>query len=80
MATAAIDNPGPFGLQPTYYDVNLGANDRNKELLLYADHTKKTEFYNGGSLTFNSGGAPDNFAGWMMTWNYTNIRSATNAN
>jgi starch-binding outer membrane protein, SusD/RagB family len=77
VATAAIDNPGPFALQPTYYDVNVGSNDRNKEMLLYADHTEKSEFYNGGSLTFGTGGAPDNFAGWMMTWNYTNIRSAT---
>ncbi len=28
-ATTAIANPGSFGLQPTYYDVNLGSNDRN---------------------------------------------------
>lgn len=77
LATYAIDNPGPYGLQPTYYDVNLGQNDRNNEILLYADHTEASEFYNGGSLTYGSGGAPDNFAGWMMTWNYTNIRSAT---
>lgn len=77
VATAAIDDPGPFALQATYYDVNLGQNDRNKEILLYADHTQTSEFYNGGSLTYGSGGAPDNFAVWMMTWNYTNIRSAT---
>jgi hypothetical protein len=77
VATAAIDAPGSFGLQPTYYDVNLGSNDRNNEILLYADHTQSSEFYNGASLTYGSGGAPDNFAVWMMTWNYTNIRSAT---
>lgn len=77
VAIAAINDPGPFGLMPTYYDVNLGQNDRNKEILLYADHTEKSEFYNGASLTYGSGGAPDNFAVWMMTWNYTNIRSAT---
>jgi hypothetical protein len=76
VATAGIDNPGPFGLQPTYYDVNLATNDRNNEILLYADHTESSEYYNGGSLTYGSGGAPDNFAGWMMTWNYTNIRSS----
>jgi len=76
VAVAAIDNPGPFGLMPTFYDVNLAQNDRNKEILLYADHTEKSEFYNGGSLTYGGGGAPDNFAGWMMTWNYTNIRSS----
>lgn len=77
VATAGIDNPGSFfGLMSTFYDVNLGQNDRNKEILLYADHTQTSEFYNGGSLTYGGGGAPDNFAGWMMTWNYTNIRSS----
>lgn len=77
IATEAIDNPGPFGLQETYYDVNVGSNDRNNEILLYADHTETSEFYNGSSLTYSNGGAPENFAGWMMTWNYTEIQSAT---
>ena len=77
VAIAGIDNPGSFfGLMATFYDVNLAQNDRNKEILLYADHTQASEFYNGGSLTYGGGGAPDNFAGWMMTWNYTNIRSS----
>lgn len=80
VATAGIDNPGPFRLQPTYYDVNLGPNDRNLEMLMFADHTESSELYNGGSISFGSGGSPDNFAGWMMTWNYTNMRSYTNAN
>ncbi|MCF3107727.1 RagB/SusD family nutrient uptake outer membrane protein [Niabella sp. CC-SYL272] len=79
MAAFAIDNPGPFALQPTYYDVHLGSNDRNSEMLLYADHTETSELYNGSSLTYGSGGAPDNFAVWMMTWNYTNIRSSSSA-
>lgn len=78
IAVEAIENPGPYGLQATFYDVNLAQNDRNKEILLYADHTETSEFYNGASLTWGNGGAPDNFAGWMMTWNYTNVRSATN--
>jgi hypothetical protein len=76
VATAAIADPGNFGLLANFYDVNVGSNDRNKEILLYADHTESSELYNGGSLTYGSGGAPDNFASWMMTWNYTNIRSA----
>ena len=79
IAVEAINNPGPFGLQPTYYDVNRGTNDRNNEILLYADHTETSEFYNGSSLTYSNGGAPENFAGWMMTWNYTDIRSGTNS-
>lgn len=77
VAVAAIENPGPYGLQATFYDVNLAQNDRNKEILLYADHTETSEFYNGASLTWSNGSAPENFASWMMTWNYTNIRSAT---
>jgi len=76
IAVTAIKNPGPYGLMETFYDVNLAQNDRNKEILLWADHTQESEFYNGGSLTYGSGGAPDNFAGWMMTWNYTVIRSS----
>ncbi|SKB45745.1 Starch-binding associating with outer membrane [Parapedobacter luteus] len=77
IATEAIDNPGPFGLQETFYDVNLGPNDRNNELLLYADHTETSEFYNGSSLTYSNGEGTENFAGWMMTWNYTEIRSSS---
>lgn len=76
IATTAIENPGPFGLQPTFYDVNLGSNDRNNEIVLYADHTQTSAKYSGSSLTYGSGGAPDNFAGWMMTWNYPNIQSS----
>ena len=76
IAADGIENPGSFSLQNTYYDVNLGTNDRNSEILLYADHTESSEFYNASSLTYSNGAAPENFAGWMMTWNYTNIRSS----
>lgn len=75
VATAAINDPGPFGLMPTFYDLNLGKNDRNKEIVLYADHTEKNEFYNGSSLTYSNGNNADNFAVWMLTWNYTVLRS-----
>ena len=75
IATEAIDNPGPYGLMESFYQVNAGPYDRNKEILLYADHTQEDEYYNGGSLTYGSGGAPDNFAGWMMNWVYTNIQA-----
>lgn len=80
IAVNAIENPGPFGLQPTFYDVNNGANDRNNEILLYADHTQSDEYYNGASLSYSGGGGMDNFAGWMMQWNYTVIRSSLNTN
>ncbi len=75
VAVEGINNPGSYGLLDSYYDVNAGANDRNKEVMLYADHTQESEYYNGASLTYGSGGAPDNFSGWMVTWNYTAIRS-----
>ncbi len=77
VATEAIANPGPFGLQKSFYLVNQAENDRNNEILLYADHTEDSELYNGGSLTYGSGGAPDNFAGWMVAWNYETMRSYT---
>ena len=78
VAVTAIENPGPFGLEESIWMVNAGPNDRNMEILLYADHTQEDEYYNGGSLSYGGGGAPDNFAGWMMNWNYTDARSADN--
>lgn len=75
IAVEAIENPGPYGLMESFYQVNAGPYDRNKEILLYADHTQEDEYYNGGSLSYGSGGAPDNFAGWMMNWNYTDIQA-----
>lgn len=69
--------PGSIGLLDYYYDVNLGSNDRNKEMLLYADHTEGSDLYNGAPVTgWGSGSSPGNFAGWFATWNYTEIRSA----
>ncbi|MGB8357595.1 MAG: RagB/SusD family nutrient uptake outer membrane protein, partial [Bacteroidales bacterium] len=62
-----------------YYDVNLGSNDRNKEMLLYADHTQASDLYNGSAVTgFGGGASPGSFAGWFPTWNYTEIRSSNN--
>lgn len=73
LAQQGIANPGPYALQPTFYDVNVATNDRNSEIMLYADHTEQSEEYNGGSLTYGGGGAPDNFASWMVCWNYPNM-------
>jgi hypothetical protein len=80
IATQAIADPGPFGLENTFYDVHVGGNDRNKEMLLYADHTQESEFYNGSPLSgFDSEiPGPRNTAVWMVTWNYTVIRSSDN--
>jgi hypothetical protein len=76
IATTAIDNPGPYGLMETFYELHLGGNERNKEMMFYADRTEGSEKYNAASLTYSGGGDADNFAAWMMTWNYTEIRSA----
>ena len=74
IALEAIANPGPFGLEDYYYKVFLGSNDRNKEQVLYADHTENSEQYNGASLSYGSGGNMDNFASWMLQWNYPNMK------
>ncbi|MEO8254362.1 MAG: RagB/SusD family nutrient uptake outer membrane protein, partial [Flavobacterium sp.] len=75
LSIDGINNPGSYGLLPYYYDINVGSNDRNKEMMLYADHTQASEYYNGGSLSYGSAAGPDNFAGWMGTWDYTGLRS-----
>jgi hypothetical protein len=81
IAAQGIDNPGPFGLENTFYDLHVGGNDRNKEMLLWADHTQENELYNGAPINtgFDSeSGNGRNGAVWMVTWNYTAIRSASN--
>jgi hypothetical protein len=76
VALEGIKNPGPYRLMDTFYELHLGDNERNAEMMLWADHTEESEYYNGGSLSYGSGGAPDNFAVWMVTCNYTLVRSA----
>ncbi len=74
MAQTAISNPGPYALQPTFYDVNVATNDRNMEVMLYADHDENEKYGNGGSgYGWGSGSSPENFAYWMSTWNYTEM-------
>ncbi|MBP5387280.1 MAG: RagB/SusD family nutrient uptake outer membrane protein [Prevotella sp.] len=73
-ATQAINAPGPYALQPTFYDVNVATNDRNSEIMLYADHDENEKYGNGGSgYGWGSGGSPENFAYWMTTFNYTEM-------
>ena len=76
VATAAIASSGPFGLVATYYDVNVATNDRNKEIVLYADRTQASDYWNDANLSYAGGGGADNFAAWMMTWNYTSMTSS----
>jgi starch-binding outer membrane protein, SusD/RagB family len=81
MAVQGIDNAGGnYELLPYFYDVNLGSNDRNKEMLLYADHTEKSDLYNGDNVTgWGSGNSPGSFAGWFPTWNYPDLRSSSSS-
>ena len=79
IVITALQNPGPYGLCDTYYDVTRYDNDRNKEILLWADHTTESAQYSGmtesgASWGYASGSAPDNFAGWMANWNYPNLQ------
>ncbi len=82
IALAGISNAGAtYALQPTYYDVNIATNDRNKEILLFADHTENST-YTGGNIYDGNGPNglnQDNYAVWMMTPNYTNIRSSSSS-
>ena len=74
VAKTAIDNPGPYKLQNTFYDVNVATNDRNAEIMLYADHDENEKYGNGGNgYGWGNGGSPENFAYWMETWNYTEM-------
>ena len=78
MAKAAIDNPGPYKLQPTFYDVNVATNDRNAECMLYADHNEDEKYGNGGAgYGWGNGVAPENFGCWFETWNYTQLQAKT---
>ena len=80
MATAAIADSGSFKLQPTFYDVSDATKDRNKEMILYADHTQSSATYNGGDLGYSGGGfGTDEFASWFTTFNYTAVKSSKSA-
>lgn len=79
-AMQAINNPDPYGLQSTFYEVNVAANDHhNKEVMLAADHDEDSKYGNGGvGYGWGNGNSPENFAYWMTTWNYTNLTAVYN--
>jgi hypothetical protein len=82
VAMEAINNPGPYALQPTFYNMCVGSNDRNSEMMLWADHTATSWMYtgaNGEGQANNYGGgvgAPYNDAFWLCNWNYTELKTA----
>ena len=79
IALSTIQNPGIYGLQPTFYDVNAATNDYNNECMLYSDHTQQSSQYNVSSFTYGSGGTPDNWSGWFQTWSYPSITSSSSS-
>lgn len=77
IATDAIKNPAGFALQKSFYLVNVGSNDRNNEILLYADHNADNNYYDGGTnYDWANGNEPGNFARWMCRWDYTFLESS----
>ena len=75
-AMAAInDTDSGFGLETDYYRVNLGANDRNKECLFYADRDYNIPYgpQNGspeGYGGYASSGSPENAAYLCIRMNF----------
>lgn len=76
VATTGINAPGPYALQPTFYDVNLAQNDRNNEIMLWADHTEHSAQYSESNVVGWDGGAAQNQAVWMVTWYFHTIKQS----
>ena len=77
LAVQGIENPGPFGLESSYYKIHLGPNDYNKEQVFYADHTQESAQYNGGSGWGDALGSGPNYVGWFGQWNYPTMSAKT---
>ncbi len=73
IAMDGIQNPGPYTLLDSFYDVHVATNDRHAEMMLYADRTEESQIYNGASLGWSGTGGSANTAVWMVTPNYTTI-------
>ncbi len=82
VAMEAINDPGPFGLQETFYNMCIATNERNSEMLLWADHTATEWFYSGATNVGNANNYGDdpggnNFNGWWFeNWNYPELTMA----
>lgn len=76
IAVEGINNPGPYALQPTFYDVNLAQNDRNSEIMLWADHTESNAQYSESNITGWDGGEAQNQAVWMVTWYFHSLKAS----
>lgn len=84
VSMTAINNPGVYGLQPTFYDVHEFLQDRNKEIMFYADHTEESAANSESNVT-GWDGAPSgdtsaqNQAVWMVTWYFQQVMSSTSS-
>lgn len=90
VAMEGINNPGPYALQATFYDMCVAKNERNKEMMLWADHIANNWMYSGWttnpdnpyneSKANNYGSDPgangSNNVFWFSNWNYTEIQMA----
>ena len=85
VAMEGINNPGPYALQETFYDANRASNERNPEMLLWADHTATSWMYSGASgegAANNYGDDPSERAyngWWFINWNYTELATVDGA-
>jgi hypothetical protein len=82
VAIEGIDNPGPYALQDTYYDVHVATNDRNSEIMLWADHTENSAQYSESNITGWNGspasdGGGENQAVWMVTWYFHELQGSS---
>lgn len=79
LAAEGIDNPGPYSLQETYYDIHIATNDRNSEIMLYADHIEDEQY--NGNLGWAGPFEPQggNTFVWMCAWNYPSMTSSRSA-
>jgi hypothetical protein len=59
-ALAGINNPGPYGLMPTFFEAHLAANDRNKEMMFYADYLQNAQYGSIG-LSYHAVNASQNY-------------------
>jgi hypothetical protein len=73
-ALQGINNPGPYKLMPSFYDVNVWTNDRNAECMLYADHTEFSDKYSESNVLGWDGGVAQNQAVWMVTAYFQNTQ------
>lgn len=83
VAMEGINNPGPYGLQETFYNMCAAQYERNPEMLLWADHTATEWFYSGAGSAGNAnnygddpGGNGSNNNFWFENWNYTEVQMA----